>query len=204
MKIKYSIIAVVIFLLLVSLTQIFNIPPFNRDVYPLYKSGYFHELDREFRIIADSFISIKTMSRPLYAWIYLQYLSKKHDIRVEVFDRLGHEVSAPGRYESVTDPDIQRVLRTLDPKPVYTVNKSTYSAIIPMISEDRCGFCHKKVNNNGSIGAFVFSRPFDGHVYYTGERMILFSVISLVLVFFLILLIRWDPEKNIKELFDKS
>jgi hypothetical protein len=204
MKIKYSILAIILCLMALSLTQVFNVPPLNRDIYPLYKSGYFRELEREFRIIADSFLAIKTMTEPAYAWIFLKDIADKHGVAVGVYDRQGYPVHAPGKQGDAFDPEIMDLLRSREAGPVYSFEGRNYRAILPMISEDRCGFCHGRPNSNGTLGAMVFSRPYDGHVYYSGERIIIFIIIASVLAMVLFFVARWEPGKKIKELFDKS
>lgn len=79
MKIKYVFTILISILILVSLSQIAPIPPYADAVRPFYKSGYFRELDREFSIIADAFIAIKSMSRPEYAWVYLNDVASSHN-----------------------------------------------------------------------------------------------------------------------------
>jgi hypothetical protein len=204
MKIKYSIIAVLFFLILVSVSQIFNIPPLERDVYPLYKSGYFRELDTEFDIIVDSFTEVKSMTDAIYGWVLLDDISKRHDIRIRVYDRQGYPMLAPGKAGPAPDPGVQKALIALDPAPVYSVKANRYSGIVPLKAEDRCRICHVKTNSNGTVGALTFSRTFDGRAYYSGERMIIFTAAAIALLALLVVVVRWDPEKNIKELFDKS
>ena len=59
MKVKILFSILLVALILVSMSQIFSIPPYAGDIFPVYKSGYFKELDRGFSIITDSFIGIK-------------------------------------------------------------------------------------------------------------------------------------------------
>ena len=71
MRIKFILIVLVSFLLFLSISQTLSIPPYEDDIFFVYKSGYFSELDRGFEIIKDSFLGIKTMKSPAYAWIFL-------------------------------------------------------------------------------------------------------------------------------------
>ena len=201
MKIKYSIIAVLFFLTLVSVSQIFDIPPLNRDVYPLYKSEYFRELDNGFDIIIDSFVAVKSMSQPVYGWILLDDISRRRGIDVAVFDRQGYPVKAPGNTGAAADPEVHKSLVALDPVPVYWIDGGRYRGIVPVKAEDRCRICHAKTNRNGTIGALAFSRAYDGRAYYSGERMIIFTAAAIILLLMLVFVARWDPEKNIKDCF---
>jgi len=90
MKVKYLFIIMLVILLLVSFSQIFSIPPYAGDIFPAYKSGYFDELEKGFRIITDSFMGIKSMARPEYAWIFLSDIGTAHGIRIRVYDYRGY------------------------------------------------------------------------------------------------------------------
>jgi len=204
MKIKYVLLGLIFLLIAVAISQIFNLPPLNREVFPVYKSGYFKELDRELDIITDSFLAIKTMSKPVYAWVYLDDIQKKHNFVVRVYDNRGFLVKAPGMKSPEPHEEVQKILGSLKADPVYSVSKGTYSIMTPMKAQKTCLFCHRIQNKNRTLGAIVMIRDYDGHIYYSGERIIIFSIITLVLLLLLFLVIRWEPGRNIKELFDKT
>ena len=77
MKIKYMYIVFVVILLIISIFQIFSIPPYAGNIFSVYKSGYFKELDNGFQVTIDSFLNIKMMSRPVYAWIFLKDIQER-------------------------------------------------------------------------------------------------------------------------------
>ena len=103
MKIKYLYIVIVIILLIISISQIFAIPPYAGDIFHIYKSGYFTELERGFQVTIDSFINIKMMSKPVYAWIYLKDMQKKYNMDIKVYNNKGLEVPAPGETKASED-----------------------------------------------------------------------------------------------------
>ncbi len=204
MKIKYTFVGLLALLLLISISQIFSLPPYGEDVFPAYKSGYFRELDRGFRIITDSFLGIKTLSRPVYGWIFLEDIKKKYGYTVEVFNSSGIKVSAPGMREDVPDEDVRAVLNSLAPEIETTIDGGRYIAVIPVTAENECRFCHRGYEEGSAVGALRFSRNFDSRVYYTAERVIIFLLLSIILTAALFFVMRWDPDRNVKELFDKS
>lgn len=204
MKIKYTLITILLLLVFVSISQIFNLPPLKRDTLPIYKSGYFKELDRELEIIIDSFLAIKTMSEPVYAWIFIDDVKKKHRFDIKIYDRKGFQVYAPDKVSGKGNDEIIKIMRSIKPEASYNIIEGKYCVIKPIMREKRCKFCHKRANKNGTIGAITYIRDYDGHIYYSGERIIIFSAVTVLLLMFLFILARWEPGKNIKELFDKS
>ncbi len=204
MKIKYIFTGILSLLLLIAVSQVFSIPPYGGDVLPVYKSGYFRELDRGFRVITDSFLGIKTLSRPVYGWIFLEDMEKSHGFTIEVYDARGHEVTAPGIKNDTPDDDILAVLNYINPDIESSARGGTYASIIPVTAEKECLFCHRDAKRGAVIGAVRFTRGYDSHVYYASERVIIFLFFSLIIAAALYFVIRWDPERNIKELFDKT
>jgi len=204
MKIKYLFAGIVSVLLLISISQIFPIPPHEKDISRVYRSGYFSELDREFEIIRDSFIGIKTLGKPAYAWIFLKDLKKQHDISVDVFNSSGFHVPAPGERSENPDKRLEPVLDSMASGAYSEVRGSRYFSIVPVYSERKCQFCHKTSEVKNLIGFLSFERKYDAHIYYTSERIIIFILISVVFASILFILLKWDPERKIKEMFDKS
>ena len=103
MNIKYILIIFISVLILISILQIFSIPPYAEDIFKVYKSGYFVELEKGCEIIKDSFLDIKMMSKPVYGWIFVSDMKKKHGISIKVFDYRGREVTAPGEIGNFQD-----------------------------------------------------------------------------------------------------
>ncbi len=203
MKIKYLYIILLSILLIISISQVFSIPPYTGDIFSVYKSGYFRELDRGFQVIIDSFINIKMMSKPAYAWIFLKDMQKKHDMNIKIYNNKGFEIPAPGESRNINNDKVVKILNSLDPQSFTFVNGRKYFTAIPVFFEDRCKFCHTDINKNNIVGVMTFEREYDSYIYYSSERIIIFSVISLALLILLYYTIRWDPGKNVKELFDK-
>ncbi len=203
MKMKYIVLIFLIVLIIISIAQIFSIPPYAGDIYSVYRSGYFRELDRQFAVIRDSFLGIKMMAKPVYGWIFLEDIGKEHDIEIRVYNSKGYEVIAPGEAEEREDRFIVRLLNSIEAKPLHRVAGGYYYVAFPIRLEKRCRFCHDRQYQKDIIGAMTFKREYDASVYYSAERVILFTVLSLMLLLFLYAIVIWDPEKKIKELFDK-
>jgi hypothetical protein len=203
MKVKTAFIALLSLLTLISISQIFSIPPYARDVFPVYKSGYFDELEKGFGIIADSFIAIKSMARPEYAWIFLSDLRLSRDIQVKVYDSRGYLVPAPGERAGKPDEEVVRAMDSMSPGIRSEIRGSRYVTLLPLFVRGECRFCHARTNRRGVIGALRFERGFNAAVYYTSERIMIFIIITAVLVVLLYAVVRWDPGRSIKELFDK-
>jgi hypothetical protein len=204
MKIKYAFITALFVLLGVSLSQVFTIPPFAGDIFGVYKSGYFSELERGFLVITDAFIETKMVVKPEFAWVLLDDIKSRHRMDIRVFNSSGVEVIAPGRPGDTRDRNVQRIINSMEPRMYSRVRGGRYYAAVPVYYEDRCRFCHDVKNRKNIAGVLTFERDYDAHIYYTAERIVIFGAISLVLCFLLFLTFRWDPERGVKELFDKS
>jgi hypothetical protein len=203
MKIKIIFAILISFLMLVSISQMFTIPPYAGSIFPVYKSGYFKELDRGFSVINDSFIGIKSMARPEYAWIFLSDMEIAHQMKIRVYDYRGYRVPAPGEKQGDPDVRILRVINAVNPKTASEIRGNRYFSIIPSVARGECRFCHSRLNSREVIGAVSFERDYDSMIYYSSERIIIFMVITMLLGGLLYAVLRWDPGKNIKELFDK-
>ncbi|MBN1532292.1 MAG: hypothetical protein JXA20_06495 [Spirochaetes bacterium] len=203
MKLKILFVVTLSLLIVVSSAQMFSVPPYVGDVYRLYKSGYFHELDRGFSVILESFMALKTMGRPEFAWVFLQDIEKREGISAALYDRNGRRVFAPGLYSDERDSDVRRLIESVNPVMQGSVSGGRYRAVMPLRCEDRCRFCHQECRGRGYIGAMIFERDYDGHIYYSSERVIIFLSLTVLLSILLFLLLRWVPGRNVKELFDK-
>lgn len=203
MKVKIIFSVLIAALMLISIAQIFPVPPHAGDVFPLYRSGYFSELDREFGIITDSFLGIKSMARPEYAWIFLEDIGVKHNIGITVYDYRGSRVPAPGEKTGNPDREVLKVMNSLTPKTNSEIRNGRYCSIMPLIARGDCRFCHTKWNRREVVGAIRFERDYDAMIYYSSERKIIFIILTVMLGGLLYAVVRWDPGKNIKELFDK-
>lgn len=181
------------------------IAPHSDDIQSIYKSGYFKALDNECRIVADAFLAVKTMSsNPSFAWVFLNDLERKNNLSVTVYDRKGRRVAAPGFYFDDIDPVTSAAVNSLERQVFSFVKSGSYYTFIPIFKKAECSPCHQRVNDNGFIGLLAFKQDYDAHVYYSGERVLLFLGISIVLCFLLFMLVRWHPDKPLKEMFDKD
>lgn len=203
MKVKYAFIILISILILISISQIFSIPPYAGDVFPVYKSGYFNELEKGFYIIKDSFVGIMSMARPEYGWIFLADIGIAHDMTIRVYDYGGNHVPAPGEKGDRADPDVLKAISSLTPVIRSEVRGGFYKSVIPVIIRGECKFCHTRWNKRDVVGALSFERRYDASIYYSSERIIIFTCITIVLGVLLFIVARWTPGKNIKELFDK-
>lgn len=204
MKLKVVLLVFFSLFLIFSVSQIFSIPPYAGDIYPIYHSGYFSELDREFQIIKDAFLGIKMTTKPAYAWIYLQDQERHHDIKIRVYNYKGEWETAPGAITAGDDPLVPRLLTSRDPEVISEVRDKTYYSAIPLMQDIRCQFCHRHKYPNNVVGVITMERKFDASIYYSSERKIIFSVISLIISLVIVLIARWDPVRDVKELFDKK
>jgi len=202
MKIKVVLIIFLSVLLLISISQIFSIPPYGEDVFKFYKSGYFSELEKGFKIIKDSFINIKMMSKPAYAWVFLKDIKKEHGIDVKVYNNKGFEIVAPGKKKKNRDERVFKILNSLNAEIYSETGFGKYYTAIPVKAERRCRFCHGR-NKKKIRGVISFERACDSYIYYSSERIIIFTLLSIVLAVFMFLVIKWDPGKVSRELFDK-
>ncbi len=202
MKIKTLLIATTALLLGMTLLQTLPVPPYAGDIYPLFRSRYFSELDRQFNTVVDAFLGIKTMARAPFAWIFLEDMRAKHSLAISVYNARGEAVKAPGEIAPGNDPAVLRLAGATAPRPFTELRGSMYYSAIPLSAEGKCRFCHSQAPGE-TIGVITFERKYDACVYYTWERVLPFSLISLVLLGVLIFLAQWDPRKKIKELFDK-
>ncbi len=187
---------------IISIFQMFPFPPFADDVFPLYRSGYFRELDRQFEVIADAFVSIKTMSRPAYAWIFIEDIKNKHGIEIRVYNSRSELIRTPGEVAPGMDATVIRMSTMPSPSPVSEIRGNRYFSAIPMTAAPRCRFCHTQQENT-IIGIITFERSFDASTFYGRERSVIFGIIALISAFILLILIRWEPYRRIKEIFDK-
>lgn len=205
MKIKNILLALNFLMLLFSLSQIFSIPPYAGDIFQIYKSGYFSEIDKGFKLVIDSFTAVKTNGRTEAGWIFLNDIEKSAEIKAHVYNKKGQRVIAPSYYENSKNHDILKIINSVNPrKESISLSDGVYRSVIPAIAGKKCLICHSSFRENDVIGAFYFERKFDAHIYYTSERIIIFLLISLLLLAMLVLTARWDPEREIKELFDKK
>ncbi|HNV48344.1 MAG TPA: hypothetical protein PLE73_11760 [Spirochaetota bacterium] len=201
MAIKRTFIVLWATLLVVSLSQLFPIPPYGEAVYSLYTSGYFVELDRQFRVVTDAFLGVKMMSRPAYAWVLLDDIEKAHGIRIRVYNARGVRVTAPGAPEGGVDVDVQNALAAPKPSVASWVSRGSYYSILPLANEGQCGICHTGTYRNNMIGAVTFKRRCDSRTFYAFERIAVFVGFSLVFALLLFATVRWDPQKSVRELF---
>ncbi len=203
MIVKRVLIIVLAVLWGISFIQIFSVPPYIGDIFGIYKSGYFKELERNMYIITDSFLHIKTMTKPEYAWIYLNDLQKRSGISITVYDEQGNLIKAPGMTEMGNNSAVMNVCSDIKPQPQFTVKGRLYHGIIPIYRKSECNFCHQP-SHKPLLGVITYAIPFDGYIYYTSERIILFTIITFAISILLFVVIRWNPYKEIKELFDKK
>ncbi|MCP4133551.1 MAG: hypothetical protein GY754_21460 [bacterium] len=203
MKIKYIFVILISLLMAAAFSQIFNIPPYADDIYPLYKSAYFSGLERENRVITDAFLGVKTYGKPVYGWILLDDIKKNHSISIEVFNGAGVKIPAPGEKAEKSSEEILSVIQARNPAVISKINNGKFITIVPVAVKKSCLLCHKP-GKKGIIGALRFEKNYSAHNFYSTERILLFVLIIIVLGVLLYAIIRWDPGKKVKELFDKS
>jgi len=204
MKVKLSFFIIILFLIIVSMFQIFSLPPFADQLYPVYESGYFKEIRQNQEVIRDAFLEIKIHGRSEAAWLFLKNLKADHNIKGKVYNRRGQLVTSPGEKEQDIESDVSAYLKKNEDTVVSSISMNRFSSLLPLKADNRCGFCHKKAKNGEIIGVLHLDNAFDAHIYYTGERIFIFLLIICALGGLLFLLLKWEPEGKIKEMFDKS
>ncbi|HNU91000.1 MAG TPA: hypothetical protein PKO25_03945 [Spirochaetota bacterium] len=203
MKIKYAFLTVLGLALLVSVAQMFALPPYAGDIYALYRSGYFVELERGFGVIRDAFVETKMFGRPVSAWILLDDIGARHGMDIRVYNTSGLRVRAPGETGEAADSRVMRVLSDSEPSAYSEIRGGRYYSAVPVFMEDRCRFCHDSRGASRLAGVISFERDFDARVYYGAERVVIFGMLSAALCLLFFLTLRWEPGRRVKELFDK-
>ncbi len=204
MYIKYVFAGILAILLTMSVVQMFPIPPWGEDLLSIYQSEYFSELDREYSIIADSFIGIKTMARPSFAWVFLDDIEKAHGIEVRVYDGEGRLVTMPGERGDTISKKALDVLSGNPKGATRWIDGGRYHSMLVMNAGKECAFCHRKAERGRALGVLSFSKTFSARNFYTRERILIFMILSIMLGTALFFTLRWDPGRRIKELFDKK
>lgn len=204
MKIRVIFIGINLFLLVISLLQVFPVPPYSETLYPRFESGYFAELRNQQEIIRDAFLNIKIEGKPESAWIFLHNLKEKYKIDASVYNSYGHLVRSPGERIKEQREEVLEKINRGGKEISSEIKFHRFASLLPLSASKRCRFCHKSVREGDTIGFLHVEQPFDAHIYYTGERIFIFSVIILMLCVTLFFLFRWEPEGKIKEMFDKS
>jgi len=122
---------------------------------------------------------------------------------IAVFDRHGYLVPVPGEKKGGRDSEVLEVINAARPSMKTETRGGRYRAVIPFVARSECRICHRSMNERGVVGAMRFERAYDAHVYYSLERVMIFTVIAIILGALLYAILRWDPGKSVKELFDK-
>ncbi len=198
MKVKIFTLISTGILLIMCLVEIFQIYPGADKILPLYKSGYFNEIDKSNDIITESFLAIKTLTQPVRAWIFLDDVSKKQDIIIKIYDNEGNHVPSPGEKRE-RDLTVAELLAVSNPEIQTVIQDKKYVSRIPLVRTGKCGLCHDRKK----IGAIVIVRDYNYISYYSLERRLIFIPLAITLLVILLLVAKWDPEKRIKEMFDK-
>ena len=203
MKVKFPLIIFFALCLILSISGILNIPPASVVIPVTEKSGYYKNIDKKYEVIVDSFLGIKILSRPEYAWIFIDDMEKKHNLEIEIFNSRGERVFTPGFKDDIANSRVSTVINSGLEEGGVSLEQGLYERIIPVKAEKKCIFCHKNKNSGDIIGAIKFKGKYNSIVYHSRERSLIFSMISLVLVIILLQLGRWNPYERVKELFDK-
>jgi hypothetical protein len=202
MKGKIFLIGIFTVLLVISISQIFTIPPYHRDIFPVYKSGYFTELEKNSMIINHAFFTLMTKENRALPWIYLKDINQKTGIVSKLYDRSGRFIISSGEKKLKPNHKIRAFISGNNPNKGKIVD-GRYTYLSQIKAEKQCLICHRNRKKGDIMGASLSSHHINGFVYYSSERIILFVIISIITASALFFIYRWDPDKNIKELFDK-
>lgn len=220
MKIKIFFLVISISFFFLCIFMMFFKYPSSADTVSYFKSGYFRELDTQFNVIADAFIELKMMSRPykktnkaenkdmyvqpVYSWIMLDDIAEKHKIAIKIYDKNANHVPIPYNHIENDDEQVIKVINSKSKKPYSRIDEKLYKYYLPVKTEKRCLICHTEAKNSNIIGVMTFERTYDSLIYYAFEKKIIFTILAFMALLLTFLLIIWDPERNIKELFDKT
>lgn len=205
MFIKKYLLLVISLLILISVLQIFNIPGGNVLLSGSHKSDYFEKIDQKFEIAMDSFFGIKILTGFDEAFIFKDGLvSGNGDMTMNIFDRRGREIFAPGFKDSKVNRDILSFIREDEGSRDYFTMGDVYTLFRPVRAEKKCLICHRNVSEGSLMGVVKFTDKVDGKVFQGRERILIFTVLAFLLILLLILIYRWDTQKIIKEIFDKN
>lgn len=196
MKIKHLLAAVNCVLILAAVIEMLPVPPQADTVLPVYKSGYFRELDEKCLAAAEGFLAVKTLgSRPGFAWTFLEDLNASLGLKVSVYDSKGRLVPFPGSFSRGTDEDVRLMLSHINPKIRSKADGGIYKTLVPMEKKAECGICHK--GSRGSLlGILAFEQNYDAYMYYSKERIPLFGGAAIALIIALFFILRFDSGIN--------
>jgi hypothetical protein len=203
MKIRLVVLVFIGVLFLLSIAQIFGIYPRAETMIPLLKSGYFSELDRQFQTITDSYLTMKLYGQNEHASAFLREIAEKEKIDIKLYNEKGSHVLYPGVYADSDDSDVRKMVQSLSPAIVSDLHGSKYYGAVPLIFEKRCLICHHHGAAGELAGVMTFERSYNAAAYYGMERGIIFSVVALGCILLFIFAMIWDPDRRVKELFDK-
>jgi hypothetical protein len=203
MKIRLVALVFIGTLFLLSIAQIFGIYPRAETMVQLLKSGYFSELDRQFRTITDAFLAMKLYGQNEHASAFLRDIAGREQIDIRLFNEKGEQSGSAGASGAEADPIVRKMVQTLIPAVVSDIRGLRYFSAVPITYEKRCLICHQHGSAGALAGVMTFERPYDAAAYYGMERGIIFSLVALGCAVLFVVALFWDPDRRVKELFDK-
>jgi hypothetical protein len=203
MKIKYALIVLLLLLMTLSIAEIFPIAPRGAAWYPWYLLEYFSEIDQQYATARDAFLSMKLSGKKDLPWIFLGEFESRSNIKISVYTAEGQKVIRPGESEEGNDSDVFRITQSSKPEAVSRIRKGNYYSALPIKLEKKCRICHTAAPSNNLAGVMTFERPFNEMLYFTAERRIFFTVISLFIAIGICFLFMWDPDKKVKDFLNK-
>jgi hypothetical protein len=201
LKIKYFLIVLLFLLMGLSIAEIFPIAPKGSFWYPWYKSEYFSQIDRQYKTVIDAFLSMKMSGKSESAWIFMDEMKSRSSISIAVYNPRGENITAPGFLGNKTDPVAKRIALSENPEIFSEIRDGKYYSAIPVPLENKCRICH----NSGEYmaGVITLEQSVGSMTYFSAERKLLFSVIALIIACLIFLVLRWDPDRKIKEFLRK-
>jgi hypothetical protein len=199
-------IALLVFLGLMfctALSQMFMMYPGAEKIYPLFKSAYFSELDRQFRTITESFELMKIYGQDEYARAFLAELAARENVAIRLYDPRGELLMSSGKGRVDSDDRVREMTQSLTPEQYGGIAKGVYFGVVPLFYDKRNLITHPEGTEGKVSGVMTFERSFNATAYFSGERKIIFALIAFGTAFLMFLAVRWDPDRRVKELFDK-
>ncbi|HNX59119.1 MAG TPA: hypothetical protein PKK43_08460 [Spirochaetota bacterium] len=206
MRYKITLLVFLGLMFLAALSQMFMIYPGAEKMYPLFKSACFAEYDRQFRSVADSYRLMKIYGQDEYARAFLAELARNEKMIIHLYDERGDLVMSSGKGTvSGDDRDgrVREVTQSLNPEQYGGVRDRVYFGVVPLLFDKRDLIRHPEGEEGKVYGVMTFEREYKAIAYFSGERKIIFALIAFGTAFLIFLAVRWDPDRRVKELFDK-
>jgi|GEM_PF-4901027 len=203
MLIKRLLIIILIIFLSLTVLELLDLPLSGLNEDSFGESDYASQIQEKFKIAEESFFVIKTSTGFQEAFLFLQGQKKKNILNVVLYDKSGREVLSLGKISDKVNKKYYDLAKTPDISEKYEIKNGIFHYNAILKAHKSCMICHRNTKKGEVMGILAFSDELDGKVFYGRERSYIFISIGILLILLLILIIKWDTQKFIKEIFDK-